>query len=176
MVSQSLAAEARRWNMQLGLTWHLPCSLECAHCTHHNELWASGDAGTGPSAVPSPVLLLFGCSDHIFPQPQAAPANFATRSFMPRPVSPPVCYMFSVEYAWVKRKNYMSQKCPWVKFGKWCNKIQKILWGFSALALPKRRMQNGHLFLISIFYLVSNFIDSNMFYFHTYFRVWFSAR
>ena len=94
MVPQSLVAEAGRQNAQLGLIWHLPCSPECAHCTHQDELWALEMLEPGPQQF---LLLQQSCCSAAaitFPTPQAAPANSATRSFTPRPASPSLLHVF----------------------------------------------------------------------------------
>lgn len=129
------------------------------------------------TSLPSlPLLLLLSCSNQNFPRSFPAQTNFITRSFMPIPASPTICFIVFCGMLTGNKWKSHAPKCPWIKFGKWGNEIQKTLLGFNMLASSKRRPQSGYLFLISIFYLGNSFRDFNLFCFCTCIRIQISAR
>ena len=109
------------------------------------KLWISQRLTPWTSLLPSlPGLLWLSCGNQNLPHFLPTQGNFIARSFMPRPASPDASFMVLCGMLICKKWKLYASKMPWVKFGKYWKKSQKILLGFKMSASFKARLWNDY--------------------------------
>ena len=141
--------EAGWWGSEVELIWGSygsPPAAQGAPIQHTEyKLWISQRLTPWTSLLPSfPMLPRLSCSNQNLPHFLPTQVNFIARSFMPRPASPAVSFMVLCGMLTRKKWKLYASKMPWVKFGKFWKKMQKILLGFKMSASFKAGLRNDY--------------------------------
>ena len=149
----------RQWGgAHLGFIRQQSCSPGAPVQHTEYKLWISQRLTRWTSLLPSlPGLPRLSCSNQNLPHFLPTQVNFIARSFTPRPASPAVSFMVLCVILICKKWKLYALKMPWVKFGKFWKKIQKILLGFKMSASFKARLWNDYFsknFFVCLFFIL----------------------